>query len=136
MTDRALWLIEDYLHQRHIQVVTGGKSSTKKEIFSGVPQGAKWSPKLWNFDISEMPAVVSDEAIPFNHADDSGLVYVITESNRDTIIDTVNADLQALLDWGADNHTIFEPSKTHNYDGGFEEGKESLRSNGDRNGNE
>jgi hypothetical protein len=113
MTDRALWLIEDYLHQRHIQVVAGGKSSTKKEIFSGVPQGAKWSPKLWNFDISEMPTVVSDEAIPFNYADDSGLVYVITESNRDTIIDTVNADLQALLDWGADNHTTFEPSKTH-----------------------
>ena len=44
---------------------------------------------------------------------DSGLVYVITESNRDTIIDTVNADLQALLDWGADNHTTFEPKKTH-----------------------
>ena len=60
-----------------------------------------------------MPTVVSDEAIPFNYADDSGLVYVITESNRGTIIDTVDADLQALLDWGADNHTTFGPSKTH-----------------------
>ena len=38
---------------------------------------------------------------------------MITESNRDTIIDTVNADLQALLDWGADNRTTFEPKKTH-----------------------
>ena len=113
MSGRALHLIKDYLHERHIQVVAGGKSSSKKEIFSGVPQGAKWSPKLWNFDISEMPSVLSKEAIPFNYADDSGLVYVITESNRDTIIDTVNADLQALLDWGADNHTTFEPKKTH-----------------------
>ena len=71
MSGRALHLIKDYLHERHIQVVAGGKSSSKKEIFSGVPQGAKWSPKLWNFDISEMPSVLSKEAIPFNYADDS-----------------------------------------------------------------
>ena len=38
---------------------------------------------------------------------------MITESNRDATIDTVNADLQALLDRGADNHTTLEPSKTH-----------------------
>ena len=41
------------------------------------------------------------------------LLYVITESNRDTIINTVNNDLQALMDWGADNHTTFEKTKTH-----------------------
>ena len=35
---KALRLLEDYLHERHIQVVAGGKSSAKKEIFSGVPQ--------------------------------------------------------------------------------------------------
>ena len=29
------------------------------------------------------------------------------------IIDTVNQDLQALMDWGADNRTTFEPKKTH-----------------------
>ena len=40
-------------------------------------------------------------------------MYVIAESNRDTIIDTINADLQALLGWGADNRTTFEPKKTH-----------------------
>jgi hypothetical protein len=68
---------------------------------------------LWNFDISEMPTVVGPEAIPFNYADDTGLLYVITESNRDTLINTVNQDLQALMDWGADNRTTFEPKKTH-----------------------
>ena len=47
-----------------IQVVAGGKSSAKKEIFSGVPQGAKWSPKLWNFDIADMPLVLGAEAVP------------------------------------------------------------------------
>ena len=38
---------------------------------------------------------------------------MITESNRDTLINTVNQDLQALMDWGADNRTTFEPKKTH-----------------------
>ena len=107
MSCKALRLIRSYLHERHIQVVAGGESSLEKEIFSGVPQGAKWSPKLWNFDISEMPTVVGPEAIPFNYADDTGLLYVITESNRDTLINTVNQDLQALMDWGADNRTTF-----------------------------
>ena len=79
----TLRLIRSYLHERHIQVVAGGESSLEKEIFSGVPQGAKWSPKLWNFDISEMPTVVGPEAIPSNYADDTGLLYVITESNRE-----------------------------------------------------
>ena len=57
--------------------------------------------------------VLGPEAIPFNYADDTGLLYVITESNRDTLINTVNQDLQALMAWGADNRTTFEPKKTH-----------------------
>ena len=46
MRGKALRLIRSYLHERHIQVVAGGESSLEKEIFSGVPQGAKWSPKV------------------------------------------------------------------------------------------
>ena len=60
MRGRALRLIEDYLYQRFIQVVCNGKASQQREIFSGVPQGAKLSPPLWDFDISELPSVLSD----------------------------------------------------------------------------
>ena len=45
MGGKALRLIRSYLHERRIQVVAGGESSLEEEIFSGVPQGAKWSPK-------------------------------------------------------------------------------------------
>ena len=38
---------------------------------------------------------------------------MITEPNRDTLIDTVNQDLQVLMYWGADNRTTFEPEKVH-----------------------
>jgi hypothetical protein len=94
-------------------VVAGGDSSEKKEIFSGAPQGAKWSPKLWNFDISEMQFWISDQAMLICYADDCGLWYPITTENRDTICDTINMDLEGLRLWGLDNKTKFEPSKTH-----------------------
>jgi hypothetical protein len=47
------------------------------------------------------------------YADDCGLWYAITELNRHHIVDTINADLASLLQWGDDNKTTFEPSKTH-----------------------
>ena len=58
MRGRALALLGDYLRQRFIKVVASGDSSSLREIFSGVPQGALWSPSLWDFDISDLPAAV------------------------------------------------------------------------------
>ena len=113
MSGKALKLLYNYLSERFIQVVKSGDKSSLKEIFSGVPQGAKWSPKLWNLDISEMECWISDLGMLICYADDSGLWYPITEGVRDHIIDIINQDLQGLVQWAADNHTTFEPSKTH-----------------------
>jgi hypothetical protein len=96
MCGRALKLVKSYLHERFIQVVTSGKSSSKREFFSGVPQGAKLSPLLWDFDISELPSAVSDSAEMGCYADDLWLWYEINDLNRDVIIDTINEDLQRL----------------------------------------
>ena len=52
MKGRALRLIKDYLYKRFIQVVCNDQSSTEREIFSGVPQGAKLPPPIWDFDIT------------------------------------------------------------------------------------
>lgn len=46
-----------------------GKASNLKEIFSGVPQGARWSPGLWNFDIHDLPDHVLHGEL-FSYADD------------------------------------------------------------------
>jgi hypothetical protein len=73
MKGRALKLIKSYLYDRFLQVVSQGKASTRKQIYSGVPQGAKWSPILWIFDICEMPEVVSDQGDLICYADDCGL---------------------------------------------------------------
>jgi hypothetical protein len=111
MCESALGLIKDYLWRRFIRVVNQGKSSAEKEIFSSVPQGGKWSPKFWNFDISEIESALCELACLFCYADDSGLWYEVTHQNRNTIIDTINKDLEKLMAWGVDNKTTFEPKK-------------------------
>ena len=111
MRGRALRLMKHYLYERFLKVVSRSSSSTRRQIFSGVPQGAKWSPFLWNFDISEMPEAVSDGADVICYADDSGLWYEITKENKACLIGTINDDLQALVEWGKDNKTTFEASK-------------------------
>jgi hypothetical protein len=82
--------------------VASGDSSRLEEIFSGAPQGAKWSPKLWNFDISEMQFWTSELAMLICYADDCGLWYPITSEKSETIIDTINMDLEGLRLWGLD----------------------------------
>ena len=70
MRGKALKLLHSYLWKRFIQVVHNGDILEIKEIFSAVPQGAKWSPKLWDFDISEMKYFLSYLAMLICYADD------------------------------------------------------------------
>ena len=112
MRRRALKLTRNYLYKRFLRVVNQGDSSSDKEIFSSVPQGGKWSPPFWNFDISEMDQWISDLGELICYADDSGMWYEITADNRNDLVQGVNADLQSLLDWGLDNKTTFEADKT------------------------
>ena len=111
MNDRALQLMHDYLHNRFLRVVCQGDSSSKRQIFSGVPQGVVWSPDFWDFDISEMPDAICDEGDEMCYADDCGLLYEITECNRIVIAAIINSDLDSLVEWGIDNRTTFEPDK-------------------------
>ncbi len=54
MKKRALKLVKSYLCSRWLYVVINGNPSSNRQLWSSVPQGGKWSPKLWDFDISEM----------------------------------------------------------------------------------
>lgn len=112
MTGRALKLVKDYLFNRFLRVVCQGDVSSKKQIFSGVPQGAVWSPSFWNFDIADLPDAVSAEGDDFEYADDCGLWYEVTDENKAVIVAIINNDLDNLIKWGQDNLTTFEPEKT------------------------
>ena len=108
---RALRLMKRYLMHRFIQVVASGCTSSLRQIYSGVPQGVKWSPSLWNFNISEMCDGLHD-ACPFGYADDVSLWYEIDpgRSRADVVAET-NRDLEHLRMWGIGNNTTFEKSK-------------------------
>jgi len=54
MKGRALKLAKSYLYKRFLRVISRGKASKLKQIFSGVPQGGKLSTDLWNFDVNEI----------------------------------------------------------------------------------
>ena len=88
LTGGALELVKDYLSKRFLREVCQADQSTKMEIFSGVPQGAVWSPAFWDFDIADIPTVISSEGDDFEYADDCGLWYEIQGLQPDRVNDT------------------------------------------------
>ena len=99
--------------KRFPRVVHNGEKSSAKGIFSGVPQGAKLSPDLWDFDISEVKYYLSSLAMLICYADGCGGWCEITHENRDSIVGSINADLRGVLVWAESNKTTFEPTKTY-----------------------
>ena len=69
--------MKSYLSARflRIHVVASGIASEILEFFCGVPQGAIWSPKFWNFHMRELPKCLTHTE-SFNYADDSVLLKV------------------------------------------------------------
>ena len=93
-------------------LLSQGKTSTLKELFSSVPQGGKCSSFLFNIDISELGDDLCAEVIPFGYADDVALWYEIDDAIEHFVTKAViNVDLEALRIWGKDNKTTFEPEK-------------------------
>jgi hypothetical protein len=79
-----------------------------------VPQGAIWSPKLWNLFVRLLSEQVSSTV--FSYADDTALVREIgpediTEEGIARVTAEVNADLAALVLWGSRWGLTFEASK-------------------------
>jgi hypothetical protein len=110
---RALNLIKSYLHKRFLRVVSREAASTAREIFSGVPQGGKWSPSLWNFDVCDIDLAIDDDGDLFCYADDNSIWFEVTEENRPFILQAINTNLARLSNWASDNKTTFEPAKSY-----------------------
>ena len=55
---KAFQLFESYLSNCYIRVVTPSDSSDLHSVTAGVPQGALWSPPLFNLYIRKLPTVV------------------------------------------------------------------------------
>ena len=97
---------------RYIKVVTSADSSELYSVSAGVPQGAIWSPLLFNLYIRLLPTVVKHSQI-VGYADDHTLLKVIPQkTDRCNAATQLNADLNALYHFGHSWHMEFAPSKT------------------------
>jgi len=77
-----------------------------------VPQGAIWSPLLFNLYIHLLPTVVK-HCLIVGYADDHTLLKIIPDkSDRFAAASQMNEDLQAISQFGKTWHIKFAPAKT------------------------
>ena len=115
MSGKCLQLMKPYLSARFLYVVANGIASDTMEFFCGVPQGAIWSLKFWNFHMRELPScLLHAESFNCNYADDSAILKVFGHScatwstdhfsrqtmDRHNAMCELNANLSRLIDFG------------------------------------
>ena len=109
---RVFRLFESYLSDRYIRVVTPLDSSDLYPVSAGVPQGAIWSPSLFNLYVRLLPSVPKHCSV-VGYADDHTLLTIIPNKvNRITAAVNLNADLAALCEYGHHWNIKFAPHKT------------------------
>ena len=113
-SSKAYQLFESYLLDRALFVVANGQISERVSIRSGVPQGAIWSPLLFDLFVRNVPQHVR-EALCLFYADDLTLLKVIDRNNeaaQDAQLE-LNQDLERLFRFGKEEWLLeFEATKS------------------------
>ena len=87
-------------------------SSELCPVTAGVPQGAIWSPPLFNLYIRQLPTVVKHSLI-VGYADDHSFLKTIADkSDRIAAASDLNCDLAVLYHFGQSWQIKFAPNKT------------------------
>ena len=107
----AYKLFESYLSNRFLIVVANGECSNKMSIHSGVPQGAIWSPLLFDIFVRKVPNRVK-HALSLFYADDLTLIREIETGKREKTNSELEDDLERLVGFGKEWLLEFEVLKT------------------------
>ncbi|CAM9353205.1 unnamed protein product, partial [Heterosigma akashiwo] len=109
MRSKAFKLMQSYLSDRALFVVVNGDSSSHMSIKSGVPQGAIWSPLLFDLFIRNVPQRVRDALCLF-YADDLTLQKDVDreEGAAQRAAEEPNNDLQCLYEFSKEWLLEFE----------------------------
>ena len=102
--------ISSYLTDRAQYVEYNGSKSKTLNIKCGVPQGSNLGPLLFLLYINDL-AFVSPKLFSILFADDSN--FFCTGQNLSDIFDTVNHELNAIVDWLNSNKMSLNVDKTH-----------------------
>ena len=113
-------VIESFLTNRQIRVLLDGSHSSWHNINSGVPQGSVLAPTLFLLNINDLLSSTVNSI--HSYADDSSLHSSFSFSKppshpdlldrREQISISLNADLEAVSLWGANNRTTFNSNKS------------------------
>ena len=90
-----LKLLINYLKDRKQKVVLNGKTSSWKNILSGVPQGSVLGPILFLIYINDLPDGIKSICKIF--ADDRSLFSKVNDKNYSTV--ELNNDLKIISNW-------------------------------------
>ena len=100
------------LSNQYVRVIIPFDSSDLHPVSAGVPQGAIWSPLLFNLYIHLLPSVPR-HCLVVGYADDHTLLTTIPcKDNHVTAAARLNADLAALYEYGYHWNIKFAPLKT------------------------
>jgi hypothetical protein len=104
-----LW-IQSYLSNRTQRVLFNVSFSNVKHIGRGVPQGSSIDPLLFSIFTNDLPLALLNKVCVPMFAEDS-TIYV-SPSTANEVTETLNNELQSVLEWVASNKRVLVISKT------------------------
>ena len=105
----AISWIQSYLSNRSQRVLFNGSSSNVKHVKCGVPQGSSLGPLLFSIFTNDLPLALNKACVSM-YADDSIMYASATTANK--VTETLNKELQSVLEWVANNKLVLNISKT------------------------
>ena len=112
--------IGSFLNHRKISVVVDGFSSDPKLINAGVPQGSVLSPTLFLLYINDLleqtinkiTSYADDTNLHASHSSSKPRTHNDLNADRSDVVNSINADLETIFEWGEQNLVKFNNTKT------------------------
>ena len=108
-SDKALKWFKSYLCHREQFTIIDGKSSSKRSVTSGVPQGSVLGPLLFSIYVNDIPSRVKTGKI-FMFADDA--TVFVSGTSVENVQHDLNQAMQEIHEWTVDNKFILNTKKT------------------------
>ena len=106
----SLCLITSYLTKRFQYVQVNGKSSSRKLVNFGVPQGSVLGPILFNLYVTDLQDGIETKICQY--ADDTTCYAHSKVKNLHNCIKNLESDLSKVCTYSTDNNLIFNAKKT------------------------